>query len=108
MLYLTFASHPDDEFDLLNGEHDSQKDLISRAKRWSTIRENQFGVESLYTGKFTKNARLELTHFLMMLRDLLDAFQHQGTNPDAEVGSDHVHQTETGDHFETVDVELGK
>ena len=49
-----------------------------------------------------------MTHFLMMLRDLLDAFQYQGTNPDAEIGSDHVHQTETSDHFETVDVELGK
>lgn len=56
--------------------------------------------------RFTKNARLELAHFLVMLRDLLDAFQHQGTDPDAEIGGHHVHQTETGDHFEAMNVEL--
>lgn len=49
-----------------------------------------------------------MTHFLMMLRDLLDTFQYQSTNPDAKIGSHHVHQPETRDHFEPMNVELGK
>lgn len=44
----------------------------------------------------------------MMLRDLFDALEHEGADPDAEVGGDHVHQTETRDYFEAMDVQLWK
>lgn len=47
-----------------------------------------------------------MAHFLVMLGDLLDAFQHEGTDPDAEIGGHHVHQAEASDHFEAMNVEL--
>ena len=38
--------------------------------------------------------------------DLLERFAHQRPHPDANVGRQAVHEAETGNHFELVDVEL--
>lgn len=54
----------------------------------------------------TENPRLNLAQFFMILRDLLETFQNQCAYPYAEIRRDHVHQTETSDDFEAMDVQL--
>lgn len=43
---------------------------------------------------------------LMVDGDLFERFGDEGTNPDANVCGTNVHQTETGNHFEAMNVEL--
>lgn len=43
---------------------------------------------------------------LMVGRDLLERFQHQRANPDADVGGHDMHQPEPGQHLEAMYVEL--
>lgn len=41
---------------------------------------------------------------LMVNGDLFQRFQNEGTNPDANVGGEDVHQTEPSQYFEAMDV----
>lgn len=38
--------------------------------------------------------------------DLLERLQDEGADPDTDIGGRNVHQSEAGEHFEAVDVEL--
>lgn len=42
----------------------------------------------------------------MILSDLLETLQNQRAYPHAEIRRDHVHETETSDDFEAMDVQL--
>lgn len=46
------------------------------------------------------------TATLMVQNDFLQRFEYERSDPDANVGGTNMHQTETGKHFEAMDVEL--
>lgn len=43
---------------------------------------------------------------VLIVGDLLDAFQHQSTYPHTQIGGHNVHQAKACQHFEAVDVQL--
>lgn len=71
----------------------------------------QFKMISLLTSKRGKLGginRSGVQNVSMINGDFLNIFENQSTDPYAQIGGNHVHQTKTCNHFEAMDVQLNK
>lgn len=60
-------------------------------------------MKNLLTSKYAFT-RDTLRILYMVIGNLFQRFQHQSANPNTNVGSDNVHEAESSDNFEPMDV----